>query len=428
MAQEWYCRIAGKQYGPMSPKQLKSLAASGKLKPDDGVRREADKQWAAASKVKGLFSADAAEQKTSTPKAKPSGATSAPVKKATPKPAAKIPRAKPIEPESPPDDDDDDFQLAPLEPLPSQAETPAAAARPVGAKAPVARAAASQQPAEHQQEEAFGPPSSGDSLKFAHAITTAGSAAAIGFATICLAMLPILPLLCGVLGIIFAFRAFAMARWDRNVLGLSLVGAILSLVGLFWGLQTTLNDPSRIQTIQQVFGIIPPVEKDVDLEATKEVGTLGDVEVTVSKIGIGPAPGVRDSRFYILVQLKLTNSSPSETVNYTSWSHAESGAALRNSKGDAYSLIRSDRVAGQLSGTTEIPPGASKVDILVFDTEGKLPAGPRLTLSGRAIAKPDEQLHFKILPESIAAMRPPSAKPKKSKRAKTTVEVGPESE
>jgi hypothetical protein len=52
---EWYYMSGGQQSGPVSGTQLKSLAASGGLAPEDLVWNESMAEWAAAKRVKGLF-------------------------------------------------------------------------------------------------------------------------------------------------------------------------------------------------------------------------------------------------------------------------------------------------------------------------------------------------------------------------------------
>lgn len=59
MAGEWFCKIAGNQRGPLSPAQLKLLAAHGELRPQDLVRQGFEGPWAPAERVKGLFSGSA---------------------------------------------------------------------------------------------------------------------------------------------------------------------------------------------------------------------------------------------------------------------------------------------------------------------------------------------------------------------------------
>ncbi|MEE8450883.1 MAG: DUF4339 domain-containing protein [Thermoguttaceae bacterium] len=56
MAVEWFCRISGEVAGPFSPHQLKELVQEGRLAPQDQVRQGTDGSWAAADRVKGLFS------------------------------------------------------------------------------------------------------------------------------------------------------------------------------------------------------------------------------------------------------------------------------------------------------------------------------------------------------------------------------------
>jgi hypothetical protein len=55
MAKVWHVVIGGKQYGPLSNSDVKSLAESGRLKPQDHVWKEGLAEWIPASKIKGLF-------------------------------------------------------------------------------------------------------------------------------------------------------------------------------------------------------------------------------------------------------------------------------------------------------------------------------------------------------------------------------------
>ena len=59
MATEWYYAIDGDRLGPVSSGELKQLAASGEITPDDLIWRDGMPEWTPARKVKGLF-ADAA--------------------------------------------------------------------------------------------------------------------------------------------------------------------------------------------------------------------------------------------------------------------------------------------------------------------------------------------------------------------------------
>ena len=54
MAAQWFCKIAGKEHGPLSAQQLVQLARARRLKPTDPVRKDKS-AWVAASNVQGLF-------------------------------------------------------------------------------------------------------------------------------------------------------------------------------------------------------------------------------------------------------------------------------------------------------------------------------------------------------------------------------------
>ncbi len=55
MATEWYCRIMGDEWGPMSATELIAVARWGRLTRDDTVRRGNKGTWVRAELVKGLF-------------------------------------------------------------------------------------------------------------------------------------------------------------------------------------------------------------------------------------------------------------------------------------------------------------------------------------------------------------------------------------
>jgi hypothetical protein len=55
VATEWFYSIDGEQVGPVSSSELKQLAASGEITPNDLVWREGMPEWTPARKVKGLF-------------------------------------------------------------------------------------------------------------------------------------------------------------------------------------------------------------------------------------------------------------------------------------------------------------------------------------------------------------------------------------
>jgi hypothetical protein len=55
---KWYFKIDGEEFGPVEPDVLRSIAASGRLKPEHKVRRDDSKEWHQAVQLKGLYSPD----------------------------------------------------------------------------------------------------------------------------------------------------------------------------------------------------------------------------------------------------------------------------------------------------------------------------------------------------------------------------------
>jgi len=55
MPAEWYCRIAGEDFGPLTAAQMRALAAEGRLSPGDAVRQGKSGVWVPAGSVKGLL-------------------------------------------------------------------------------------------------------------------------------------------------------------------------------------------------------------------------------------------------------------------------------------------------------------------------------------------------------------------------------------
>jgi len=55
MSNQWFVGRNGKEQGPFSSQQLKSLAAAGKIQPSDDVRRDDMKGYVKAQSIKQLF-------------------------------------------------------------------------------------------------------------------------------------------------------------------------------------------------------------------------------------------------------------------------------------------------------------------------------------------------------------------------------------
>lgn len=100
MATFYRYRSGGVEHGPINSRQLKDLALSGRLRPEDQVRREDSDHWHAASKFRGLFDPEpTTEAGTGPADAPPAPDATAPTtpppsgSPAAPAPRSKVPQA-----------------------------------------------------------------------------------------------------------------------------------------------------------------------------------------------------------------------------------------------------------------------------------------------------------------------------------------------
>ena len=80
---QWYYARNDQQFGPISAAELKQLADSGQLSPDDLLWREGMDSWATAINLRGLFTNEAT---ANTPTAEQSATISQPAPVAPPRP------------------------------------------------------------------------------------------------------------------------------------------------------------------------------------------------------------------------------------------------------------------------------------------------------------------------------------------------------
>jgi hypothetical protein len=77
MASEWFCKIMGEEWGPMSTMELLAIAQRGRLSRDDQVRRADSDSWVRAELVQGLLNVTpvaptaTTDHSVTTPKASP---------------------------------------------------------------------------------------------------------------------------------------------------------------------------------------------------------------------------------------------------------------------------------------------------------------------------------------------------------------------
>jgi hypothetical protein len=64
---DWYYAKEGRQHGPVSSSQLRQMAQSGELLPEDLVFKEGSSNWIAASTVQGLFPSERVASRAAPP-------------------------------------------------------------------------------------------------------------------------------------------------------------------------------------------------------------------------------------------------------------------------------------------------------------------------------------------------------------------------
>jgi hypothetical protein len=96
MPSDWYVQHGGKQYGPMTPANLKKLAAEGKITPATSVRLGADGAWVAASRVQGLFAPSSSSAAPTTQSTSPARSGAGPAPAAQPPVPPRVPKADPL--------------------------------------------------------------------------------------------------------------------------------------------------------------------------------------------------------------------------------------------------------------------------------------------------------------------------------------------
>lgn len=55
MSQIWYARIMNSEVGPLTPNELREMAAKGQITPFDQIRKDGSSEWFPASRLTGLF-------------------------------------------------------------------------------------------------------------------------------------------------------------------------------------------------------------------------------------------------------------------------------------------------------------------------------------------------------------------------------------
>lgn len=409
MAAEWFCEISGKPVGPLSSDQLKAMADSGRLTPQDRVRQGWRGAWVAAGRVKGLFAADDSRDGTSD-----SNSTVVPTAKAIRKtpagPAAKArpPARRAVKP----------VDVPVAQPIARPANPP-----PVK-RARVPRAEAPAVPPPPPKVPATAPPSS-DQFNI---VTETGTPRARST------------------GKGIADTSAPQTRRRNNalvagllivlVVGLAAAGIVLAVVG------NPFTKPFTKPSAKQVAGTADDGDENVEdldlggpaavgssrpdpgaagpsdapagrrwVDASKDPIQRGGVEVRVSSTEIGfprvlQASGrpARPKRPCLLIAVELANTGVGQKSDYTSWggnAPMSRQVKLTDNFGKTYAPknFGSARIDGQLA-SAPIDVNERIHDLLVFEAPAERAEFLMLELPAAAFGRPGA-LCFKIPSEMI---------------------------
>jgi len=434
MVAEWYLKVAGKELGPLTPKQLKIMAAKGQLAPDDPVRQGSEGSWVPAGRVKGLLpgagSAAGESNSSGMPVAKPLEEPPVKIKKrsaAKSKPSS-TPVAKPLEePVAAP------ATRPPVAvPAPPQAAPPAAVPPTV---APPAVATPTNQFAIDTEPHSPGAIASGR-----------GGAGALKprkkRQTQTVVVVGLVVLLVG-LGVAAAAMILSKKTMQEPAQDPDAVAAQPStetapenegkpedfdaLGGLEEGLAELIGEPKPSETPTE-----DPAEPEPDTpaatapdedtwsDASTSSVTRGDVTVKITAAETGRPTLVRSGTGqrawpkgdYLVIRLRLQSTNADKKLPYTSWSARAPANATMNlvdNTGTPY-LVKSFagmEAEGQVSGGKgSIYPDQPTEDVLIFERPLKTAKFLRLELPAAAFGEKG-LLRFEIPMTMVVAMAEP---------------------
>ena len=349
MASDWFCKISDEKYGPLSPKQLKGMAAKGEIAPDDWVKQGADGSWVAASQIKGLFDA-----------------TEPPDTRAKPLPVA---RAAPIPPTTP---------------VAASAQTssapPVAKAVPVAAAAPTGPSDAFKITTDADQPASGSPSHSGSKYLDAKSRKKKQDKVVTGLIVL--------------------------------VIGIAVVGIVLMIWGNPFNKEaseTETETPTAEEPVEDFSADEPsedepsdeapsdqskpttsvPVDKPKDthantpadkwVDASKGTYYLAPLSVRIDSVKVlkpemrkvdqdGKVVITRSNTECLIITLELTNTQAEKAVKCTGWAKRANKPSLTDDMKNSYPAIgipKGRTIAGQASGDT-IPAGESVTDVAIF--------------------------------------------------------------
>lgn len=228
------------------------MVRAGQLLPENLVRQGTSGKWVTASRVKGLFPSES-QQPESTKAVPPKTKTKAKRAAALPDESGELAANIPL----------DDLGASPLEEGALAAPDPTPVGLPVGAVAsatqrttPAPQDLQFEQPAEQSSPARTShkkPSPISDGRVGGLAVLSIG----IGFAGLCTATFPLLPIALGGGAALLGMRAIVLApKRNSTLLGLAMVAVVLSIAAIGWGTYTTMQYEKPLEALQQkIYGL-----------------------------------------------------------------------------------------------------------------------------------------------------------------------------
>lgn len=419
---EWFCNIAGREIGPLTASQLRAMARSGQLRPDDPIRQAPEGKWLPASCAKGLFPDSADSPARDTPSV-PAGTPVSPMTPAAPAfvhpipVGAVVPQVEPpMEvPEAPP------VVASPLgSALPRAVPVPAshgivspesdAAPGPFDF-GPDPRSRTGRSAARAPQ----GPPEGGRRKRQQKMLLWTGGVV-------------LLVAVAGAVGAVIALNSDSADKPDATVSAAensadAPADPADDLNSLELHPPKGKADPGLLSAVQASGAgadAAPAAKEERWSDAATEPAQAGDLEVRIVSIQIGPVSYLRKARSTdatedcLLVRISVTNRNAEKMLDYASWPASASpgrGAILEDDKSNVYRQKPekpSEQLVDQVTSKSVYPNSAAE-DLLAFQKPVAAAGELRLTLPGATVGQPGA-FRFKIA-RTLITEAAPSAKP-----------------
>jgi len=428
MESGWYLKIADKEVGPLTPRQLRAMADRGQISPYDPVRRGIEGRWVPAGSVRGLLAPNgsAAEQP----------------------PPGGLPVAEPLETlPGVPGASRDAEPTAGTGPKPGTAGgAPAGAAETVAGTAdaaiPVAQPAAKPPTPPVAATPVSGASSAGpfaveagdDPLVFRHAGRHRGMASGSRRRRRQEAFLVAGVMLVVALGAVCAALLLSGKGPTRPPRASAPTPAPVDSgdeesggeEGAIAGLDEYLEELGLDGAAGGSSGEVPSERGGSEgsaaegwTDASTSSAECGDVRVKITGARIdrprliGRASGVpaRGTKDYLCLQLELTNRREAKAREYRRWSVDDPGVMLFDDRNKRYPMKsfarRGLEIDGQVAGgETSLLPGEATAEMLVFERPGEGGTHLRLRLPASAFGE-EGSLKFKIPVSMIAVSEAP---------------------